>query len=204
MHSTRLNTKLLKSFPNMLISLAEKKLNNKFDHEKYCLKPKHGLFSAHPTLNDELPNRIISGGVIVKANVAEFTETGAIFEDGTKIDNLDAVVLATGYIFGFPFIDKSVIEVKANKVNLYKYIFPPDLQKHTMAIIGCFQPLGAIMPMSEMQCRLATRVFKVIIGILIELDRFSRYFISVLYRYCYYKPVISVLFAFSCFKAVIK
>ncbi|XP_060566212.1 LOW QUALITY PROTEIN: flavin-containing monooxygenase 5-like [Ruditapes philippinarum] len=160
MHSTRLNTKLLKSFPNMLISLAEKKLNNKFDHEKYCLKPKHGLFSAHPTLNDELPNRIISGGVIVKANVAEFTETGAIFEDGTKIDNLDAVVLATGYIFGFPFIDKSVIEVKANKVNLYKYMFPPDLQKHTMAIIGCFQPLGAIMPMSEMQCRLATRVFK--------------------------------------------
>jgi dimethylaniline monooxygenase (N-oxide forming) len=91
---------------------------------KNCLKPKHGLFSAHQTLNDELPNRIISGGVIVKANVAEFTETGAIFEDGTKIDNLDAVVLATGYIFGFPFIDKSVIEVKANKVNLYKYIFP--------------------------------------------------------------------------------
>jgi dimethylaniline monooxygenase (N-oxide forming) len=158
---TRLNTKLLMNFPNMISSLAEKKLDKKFDHEKYCLKPKQSVLSAHPTMNDELPNRIISGGVIVKANVAEFTETGAIFEDGTTNDNLDAVVLATGYIFGFPFIDKSVIEVKANKVNLYKYMFPPDLQKHTMAIIGCLQPLAAIMPMCEMQCRLATRVFKV-------------------------------------------
>jgi dimethylaniline monooxygenase (N-oxide forming) len=158
----------------MITSRTEKKLDKKIDHEKYCLKPKHHLFSAHPTLNDELPNRIISGGVIVKANVAEFTETGAIFEDGTTIDNLDAVILATGYSFGFPFIDKSVIEVKANKVDLYKYMFPPDLQKHTMAIIGCFQPLGAIMPLSEMQCRLATRVFKVNFGILIDLDRFAR------------------------------
>jgi dimethylaniline monooxygenase (N-oxide forming) len=149
-------------------------------------------------LNGELPNRIISGGVIVKANVAEFTETGASFENGTTIDNLDAVVIATGYIFGFPFIDKSVIEVKSNKINLYKYIFLPDLQKHTMAIMGCFQPLGAIMPMSEMQCHLATRVFKVIIVVFfcfffvlffIDLGRFLRYFISVSYRYFYYKPV---------------
>ncbi|XP_060563847.1 flavin-containing monooxygenase 5-like [Ruditapes philippinarum] len=158
--STCFNTKLLTTFPNMITSRTEKKLDQKIDHEKYCLKPKHGLFSARQTMNDELPNRIITGGVIVKANVAEFTETGAIFEDGTTIDNLDAVVLATGYNFGFEFIDKSVIEVKANKVNLYKYMFPPNLQKHTMAIIGCFQALGATMPLSEMQCRLATRVFK--------------------------------------------
>ncbi|XP_045198060.2 flavin-containing monooxygenase 5-like [Mercenaria mercenaria] len=160
MFATRFSVNILKKFPRLLLTLAEKKLNHRFDHEKYCLKPKHGLFAAHPTVNDELPNRIISGGVIVKANVAEFTETGAIFEDGTEIDNLDAVVLATGYIFGFPFLDKEVLEVKENKVNLYKYMFPPDLCKTTLAIIGCFQPIGAIMPICEMQCRLATRVFK--------------------------------------------
>ncbi|XP_053389860.1 flavin-containing monooxygenase 5-like, partial [Mercenaria mercenaria] len=164
-HSTRFNTILLQTFPNLMQNLVQKKKNYKFDHEKYCLQPKHGIFSAHPTVNDELPNRIISGGVIVKANVSEFTETGAIFEDGTKVENLDAVVLATGYIFGFPFLDKNVLDVKENKVNLYKYMFPPDLQKKSLAIIGCFQPLGAIMPMSEMQCRVATRVFKGIKGL---------------------------------------
>ncbi|XP_053398441.1 flavin-containing monooxygenase 5-like [Mercenaria mercenaria] len=147
-------------FPSLALKLFVQKLNSRFDHKKYCLQPKHSPLSAHPTVNDELPNRIVSGGVIIKANVERFTETGAIFEDGTKVDNLDAVVFATGYIFGFPFLDKSVADVKDNKVNLYKYMFSPDLAKHTLAIIGCFQPLGAIMPLSELQCRLATRVFK--------------------------------------------
>ena len=71
------------------------------------------------------------------------------------------VVLATGYIFGFPFLDKRVVDVKENRLPFYKYMFPPDLKHNTLAVIGCIQPLGAIMPISELQCRLATRVFKV-------------------------------------------
>lgn len=69
--------------------------------------------------------------------------------------------MATGYVFGFPFIDKSVLEVKDNKVSLYKHMFQPDAEKQTLAIIGCFQPVGAIMPVAEMQCRLAAKVFTV-------------------------------------------
>jgi dimethylaniline monooxygenase (N-oxide forming) len=71
------------------------------------------------------------------------------------------VVLATGYIFGFPFLDKRVVEVKDNRLPFFKYMFPPDLTHPTLAVIGCFQPLGAIMPAAELQCRLAARVFKV-------------------------------------------
>ncbi|XP_045199208.2 flavin-containing monooxygenase 5-like [Mercenaria mercenaria] len=164
-NSRRFKRAVFRMFPSLAVKLAENRLNNRFDHKKYCLQPKHSPLSAHPTANDELPNRIIAGGVIIKANVSEFTETGAIFEDGTRVDNLDAVVFATGYIFGFPFLDKNVIEVKDNKVNLYKNMFLPDSEKHTLAIIGCFQPLGAIMPVSEMQCRLATRVFKDLVGL---------------------------------------
>lgn len=160
-NATRIRQKVAKAFPSLAALLVQKRLNKKFDHKKYCLRPKFNPLQAHPTASDELPNRIISGGVIIKANVAEFTENGAIFEDGTKVIDLDAVVLATGYMFGFPFLDKGVTDVKENKVNLFKYMFPPDLEKQTLAIIGCFQPLGAIMPISEMQCRLATRVFKV-------------------------------------------
>lgn len=160
-NSTRLKMGLAGRFPALAEQYLFWKLSSRFDHQKYCLQPTHGPLSAHPTVNDELPNRIISGGVIIKANVSEFTETGARFEDGTVVDNIDCVVLATGYIFGFPFLDSSVTEVKENKVNLYKYAFPPDLAKHTLAIIGCVQPFGAIMPISEMQCRLVARVFNV-------------------------------------------
>ena len=54
-----------------------------------------------------------------------------------------------------------MVDVKDNKVKLFKYMFPPQLARQTLAVIGCFQPLGAIMPVCEQQCRLETRVFKV-------------------------------------------
>ena len=157
----RFRMDVLRRMPSLAATLVKNRLNKRFDHKRYGLQPKFGPLSAHPTANDELPNRIIAGGVIIKDDVKEFTETGVEFIDGSKVDNIDAVVLATGYLFGFPFIDESVLTVKDNRVNLYKNMFPPDLEKRTLAIIGCFQPLGAIMPVCEMQCRLATRVFKV-------------------------------------------
>ena len=96
--------------------------------------------------------------MLVKPNVQEFTETSAIFEDGTRED-IDAVVFATGYSFSFPFLEGCVKAVE-NQIPLYKFMFPPDLEKPTLAFIGLVQPLGAIMPISELQCRWATRVFK--------------------------------------------
>lgn len=95
----------------------------------------------------------------VKGNVKEFTETAAIFEDGSREDNIDAVIFATGYSFAFPFLGDSVKVVK-NRVSLYKKVFPPNLEKPTLAMIGLIQPLGAIMPISELQARWVTQVFK--------------------------------------------
>jgi dimethylaniline monooxygenase (N-oxide forming) len=138
-----------------------KKANERFDHAKFSLQPNHSPLAQHPTVNDDLPNRIISGSVVVKPNVKKFTKTGVEFEDGTFEDDIDVVFLATGYKFGFPFLDKSVLEVDNNKVELYKNMFPPDLGKHTLACIGFIQPLGAIMPISEQQSRLFARVIKV-------------------------------------------
>lgn len=119
----------------------------------------HRALSQHPTITDDLPNRIISGRVKVKGNVKEFTETAAIFEDGSREDNIDAVIFATGYSFAFPFLEDSVKVVK-NKVSLYKKVFPPNLEKPTLAFIGLVQPVGAIMPISELQARWVTQVFK--------------------------------------------
>ncbi|XP_077188435.1 flavin-containing monooxygenase 5-like [Paroedura picta] len=139
--------------------IVERKLNSKFDHAMYGLQPEHSVFSQHPTVNDDLPNRIISGRVVVKPNITEFSETSVLFDNGSKEDNIDAVVFATGYSFSFPFLDKCT-SVVDNQVSLYKYVFPPVLEKPTLAIIGLIQPLGAIMPISEMQARWVTRVFK--------------------------------------------
>ncbi|NXE70169.1 FMO5 monooxygenase, partial [Calcarius ornatus] len=74
-------------------------------------------------------------------------------------EDVDAVVFATGYSFSFPFLEDCV-KVVENQIPLYKFMFPPELEKPTLAFIGLIQPLGAIMPISELQCRWATRVFK--------------------------------------------
>ncbi|NXU30970.1 FMO5 monooxygenase, partial [Thalassarche chlororhynchos] len=138
--------------------VLERKLNARFNHALYGLQPQHRIFDQHPTVSDDLPNRIISGRVLVKPNIQEFTETSAIFEDGTRED-IDAVVFATGYSFSFPFLE-GCVKVVENHVTLYKFVFPPELEKPTLAFIGLIQPLGPIMPISELQCRWATRVFK--------------------------------------------
>ena len=71
-------------------------------------------------VNDELPNRILCGTIVIKADVRELREDGSVeFEDGTVVKDVDIVLAATGYWFGFPFIDKSLIEVKQNKVAMF-------------------------------------------------------------------------------------
>ena len=66
-------------------------------------------FFKHAMVNDSIPNAILSGMLVVKENVKEFTENGVIFEDGTS-EEIDVVIFATGYKFDFPFLDDSVIK----------------------------------------------------------------------------------------------
>ncbi|XP_019936740.2 flavin-containing monooxygenase 5-like [Paralichthys olivaceus] len=145
---------------SVVCDLGERRLNRRFDHSLYNLKPKHRLFSQHPTMNDELPNRILSGTVQVKPNICRFQGSSVEFDDGSIVEDVDLVVFATGYRFSFPFLASLVVSVSDNKASLYKYVFPPELDRPTLAIIGLVQPLGAIMPISEIQSRWATRVFK--------------------------------------------
>ena len=139
--------------------LFNKMVNNRFDHEVFALRPQHPISGQHPMVNDDLPHRIISGSVVIKPNVTSFTKTGVVFEDGTQVDDLDVVIFCTGYKIGFTFIDHSILPVSDNKVELYKHMFPPNLAKPTLAVLGCIQPLGAIFPISELQARWAARVF---------------------------------------------
>ena len=76
----------------------------------------------------------------MKPDVKRFTPSGVVFQDGTT-EELDAVILATGYKFLFPFLDESVLKVEKNQMPLYKYVFPPDLKHSSLAFIGYVQAL---------------------------------------------------------------
>ena len=48
-------------------------------------------FSAHITMNDELPNRLACGTILIKPNIASFAKDAVVFEDGTTVDPVDEV-----------------------------------------------------------------------------------------------------------------
>lgn len=114
-------------------------------------------FETHPTINDELPFRIMMGAVQVRPDVHEFTDSSVSFVDGTT-EQIDAVVFATGYEYKIHYLDDSVTKIEDNRTCLYKYMFPPHLEHPTLGIVGMVQAIGAIMPISEIQCRWYTRL----------------------------------------------
>ena len=73
----------------------------------------------HPSINDDLPNRILCGSVIIKSNIKEFTSDGygVIFDDGTQVDHVDCIIMATGFQIAFPFLKENILSVIENKVN---------------------------------------------------------------------------------------
>jgi dimethylaniline monooxygenase (N-oxide forming) len=140
--------------------VARAQLNEKFNHDLYHMTPVHAPDATHPTGNDELPNRIAAGMVVVKTNISSFTETGVFFEDGSFEDNIDLVIFATGYKVGYTFIGKDVLDIQNNRVEMFRNMFVPDLPKQTIAFLAVCQPLGAMFPIAELQSRLAALVFK--------------------------------------------
>ena len=119
------------------------------NQERYGLKkPKHKLLSAHPTLNQELLSYVGHGRVKIKPNIRELQGEQVEFEDRSKLP-FDSIILATGYNIRFPFLKPEVFEVKDNKIELYRRVVDPKLSG--IYFLGLMQPVGSIMPLSEVQ-----------------------------------------------------
>ncbi|NXO11219.1 FMO4 monooxygenase, partial [Oriolus oriolus] len=157
--TTRFNHFLDWLLPSALIRRIKfRKFNSWFNHTNYGLaSSKSSKFKM--IVNEELPFCLLSGTVVLKPNVKEFTENSAVFEDGTTEENIDVVLFATGYNFSFPFLEESVRSVIDDNRSLYKRVFPPQLEKPTLAIVGLIQLTGSIMVGSEMQARWVARVY---------------------------------------------
>ena len=111
-------------------------------------KPDHRFGEAHPTISDDALSRIAHGEITPKPNIAELGERGVRFADGSEVD-ADVVVYCTGYKVTFPFLDPELIAAPDNDLPLFRRLFHPDVGG--IYFIGLCQPLGAVMPIAEMQ-----------------------------------------------------
>lgn len=90
---------IFNTFPLYYSNAAvEHTVNKRMDAVRFGIKPKHNFFSQHPAVNDRIHTCISNGTVILKHDVERFTETSAIFEDGTEVE-IDTVILCTGKLY---------------------------------------------------------------------------------------------------------
>ncbi|KAM6454131.1 flavin-containing monooxygenase 1-like isoform 1-T6 [Liasis olivaceus] len=139
--------------------LIANRVSQWFNHANYGLIPQDRSVMREPILNDLLPPCILTGKISIMPAVKEFKENAVVFVNVPTAEEVDIVVFATGYKASFPFIDESILRVENRHASLYKYIFLPQLEKPTLAIIGFIKPFGAVMPVVEIQARWVTRVF---------------------------------------------
>ena len=117
--------------------------------ERYGLpKPDHNLGEAHPTISSDILSRVVHGQVEPKPNIAELRGDLVAFVDGS-VEPVDVIVYCTGYRVTFPFFDPDFIAAPDNELPLFRRVFKPGVDN--VFFIGLLQPLGAIMPLAEVQ-----------------------------------------------------
>jgi dimethylaniline monooxygenase (N-oxide forming) len=157
----QLATRAAYSLPKSLLNFALESLVtiHHGDLGKLNLKPKHQFLEATPVIGGQIFSHIDSGKIRVKNNVKRFHQHSVEFEDGSE-EEIDSVILCTGYIVENPFLDREIVgkeEPDSNRTRLYKHIFPTNCKN--LAFIGLVQPNGSILPVSEIQARWASKVF---------------------------------------------
>jgi dimethylaniline monooxygenase (N-oxide forming) len=117
--------------------------------ENYGLpKPDHKLGEAHPTISADLLSRIGHGRIAPKPNIEHIAGSEVHFVDGTSV-HIDTIVWCTGYRITFPFLGPEVVDVRDNHVPLFRRVVHPEAPG--LYFIGLVLPLGAIMPIAELQ-----------------------------------------------------
>lgn len=122
-------------------------------------KPKRALLSEHPTVSQDLLHLSGRGAIKFKPNIKEFQGRAVVFEDGSSQD-FDMVIYATGYKISFPFLQhyREFDIEESNDIRLYKRVIHPDFPH--IFFIGLLQPLGAIMPLAELQTKWIAKIVK--------------------------------------------
>lgn len=84
--------------------------------------PDHNVLESHPIVNDQIIHHFNHGTITAKPDVARLDGDDVVFVDASR-EQIDVVVLATGYQHKVPFIDDDLFEWKADHPQLYLNVF---------------------------------------------------------------------------------
>ena len=119
--------------------------------ESYGLPtPDHELLTAHPTVSSDLLERVSSGDITVKPNVAELEGSHVRFVDNS-VEPVDAIIYATGYKITFPFFDPELLSAPNNHLPLFKRVFVPGIDN--LMLVGFAQPIPSLIAFVQDQAK---------------------------------------------------
>lgn len=119
--------------------------------------PNYPVLHEHPTISQDLLSLTGRGLIKFKPDIKEFYGKTVIFADGSSQD-FDMIIYATGYKITFPFLKDIAFQAKDNEFRLYKKVIHPDYSN--LFFIGLIQPLGALMPLAEIQSKWIAKIIK--------------------------------------------
>jgi dimethylaniline monooxygenase (N-oxide forming) len=128
------------------------------------LQPEHDIPGAKPAIYSSLIDNIKVGRITPhRASVGKVTATGLSLTNGETIDNLDAIILCTGYDIDYPFISDDCYRSKhskfmdsPNSLHLYRLTVPRHVRN--LFVMGVFRLPGPIQPAVELQGRWVTAI----------------------------------------------
>ena len=84
--------------------------------------PDHDVLASHPIVNDQIIHHLTHGDLTAKPDVAALDGDEVLFVDGSR-EQVDVVLLATGYEYRLPFLDEDLFEWRSGHPQLYLNIF---------------------------------------------------------------------------------
>ena len=112
-------------------------------------------------INDEIGIRVFSGKVKVRAAIEEVKDKTIYFKDGKVENDIDAIILCSGYQRSYPFLKKYDVRVEKHRkyIPLYKGIFLSKYGPY-LAFTGMTSQSTPLLVTAEMQARYIAEVFR--------------------------------------------
>lgn len=131
-----------KPMPRRIKQLVDKWLLRAFTGDPHRFgfpKPNYRLYESHPIINTLILNHLGQGDLEIRANIDRFDGNTVHFTDGSHSD-YDLVLLATGYLLDYPFIDRAHLNWKGAAPELFLNAFPPE--SNGIIVAGMIEAAG--------------------------------------------------------------
>lgn len=117
-------------------------------------RPDHSILESHPVMNTQILHALGHGDIEVRPDIREFRGREVVFVNGQS-DEVDLVVLATGYVRGVPFLPRDVL-VDDDVSELFLNVF--HRRSVGLYVLGHFTADGGAYPLIDRQAELVARV----------------------------------------------